>query len=201
MGIFNKKENKQALEEKRLEEKITREMRYKSFQKEMDKTIKESEAKMKQYRELALKAKAAGNKTQMTQAVKYMKFVQYNIDRAHSLKMQLDMAFMNTNFSTMMKGFVDSLSDFADGMKMEGTSAAEMAKNFSRFSVESQKFSSQVERFDSFIEDTESLFDDLMPSVESMSDSELEKELGLISKGDSSENITKIDELLKDLKG
>ena len=200
MAMFKRKDNKQELEEKRLEEKITREMKYKSFMKEMDKTIKEAEGKMKQYKDLALKAKQAGNKTQMTQAVKYMKFVQYNIDRAQGLKFQLDMAYMNTNFSGMMKGFVDSLSNFAEGMKLEGVSAGDMAKNFSRFSVESQKFSSQVERFDSFMEDTESLFDELMPSMDNLSDSELEKELGVLSQGDNSQSINKIDELLKDLK-
>ena len=161
--MFKRKETKQEAEENKLEAKINREMKYKNFQKEINKTIKEADQKLVEYKNMAIKAKQSGNKKQMNQAVKYMKFVQYNIDRAQSLKFQLDMAFMNTNFSGMMSGFVESLSSFADGMKMEGVSASDMAKNFSRFSVESQKYSNQVERFDSFMEDTESLLDELIP--------------------------------------
>lgn len=198
--MFKKKETKQDLDEKRLEDKINREMKYKTFQKELDKTIKEAEQKLIQYKNLAVKAKQSGNKNQMTQAVKYMKFVQYNIDRAQSLKFQIDMAYMNTNFSSMMKGFVDSLSAFSEGMKLEGVSASDMAKNFSRFSIESQKFSSQVERFDSFMEDTEGLFDELMPATDELSDDELEEAFGSFSSKETSESITKIDDLLKDLK-
>lgn len=203
MKFFNSKKSdkEEVTQEKRLEEKIKREMQYKSFQKNIEKLIKESEQKLEQYKTMAIEAKKRDNKSQVVAALKYMKFVQFNIDRAQSLKFQLDMAFMNTNFSSTMRDFVTSLSSFAEGMKLEGVTPGEMAKNFSRFSMETQKFSSQIERFDSFIEDTESVFDDLMPSEETISEADIDQmfnELNIPSK--TSVNVSKIDELLKDLK-
>ena len=203
MKFFNSKKSdkEEVTQEKRLEEKIKREMQYKSFQKNIEKLLKESEQKLEQYKTMAIEAKKRDNKSQVVAALKYMKFVQFNIDRAQSLKFQLDMAFMNTNFSSTMRDFVTSLSSFAEGMKLEGVTPGEMAKNFSRFSMETQKFSSQIERFDSFIEDTESVFDDLMPSEETISEADIDQmfnELNIPSK--TSVNVSKIDELLKDLK-
>lgn len=200
--LNNKKTDREEVtQEKRLEEKIKREMQYKSFQKNIEKLIKESEQKLEQYKAMALEAKKRDNKTQVVSALKYIKFIQFNIDRAQSLKFQLDMAFMNTNFSSTMRDFVTSLSSFAEGMKLEGVTPGEMAKNFSKFSLESQKFSSQIERFDSFIEDTESIFNDLVPSDQSISESDIDQmfsELNISS--NTSSNVSKIDELLKDLK-
>jgi hypothetical protein len=199
--IFNKKRQEVSPEESRLEEKIKREMQYKDFQKNIDKTVKEASQKLEQYKKMAVEAKNRGNNQQLATALKYMKFVQFNIDRAQNLKFQLDMAFMNTNFSTTMKDFVTSLSSFAEGMKLEGVTAGEMAKSFSKFSLESQRFTSQIERFDSFMEDTETIFDELMPNVAEVNDSEIDEMLSSFSSSGQSQSIDKIDELLKDLKG
>ena len=199
--IFNKKKLEPSAEETRFEEKIKREMQYKDFQKNIDKTVKEAETKLEQYRNMALEAKNRGNKQQLATALKYMKFVQFNIDRAQNLKFQLDMAFMNTNFSSTMKDFVGALSNFSEGMKLEGVTAGEMAKSFTKFSMESQRFTSMTEQFDSFIENTESIFDELMPNASEVSDSEIDEMLSSMSSSGKSESISKIDELLKDLKG
>lgn len=199
--IFNKKKAEPSIEETRLEEKIKREMQYKDFQKNIDKTVKEADQKLEQYKKMALEAKNRGNKQQLATALKYMKFVQFNIDRAQNLKFQLDMAFMNTSFSSTMKDFVNALSTFSEGMKLEGVTPGEMAKSFTKFSMESQRFTSLTEQFDSFIENTESIFDELMPSVSEVSDSEIDDMLSSLSESGQSSSIDKIDELLKDLKG
>ena len=199
--IFNKKKNEPSIEETRLEEKIKREMQYKDFQKNIDKTVKEAEQKLEQYKKMALEAKNRGNKQQLATALKYMKFVQFNIDRAQNLKYQLDMAFMNTSFSSTMKDFVNALSTFSEGMKLEGVTPGEMAKSFTKFSMESQRFTSLTDQFDSFIENTESIFDELMPNATEVSDSEIDDMLSSLSDSGQSNSIDKIDELLKDLKG
>jgi len=198
---FNKSEKEEITQEKRLEEKIKREMQYKDFQKNIEKLIKESEQKLEQYKKMALDAKQRDNKPQVVSALKYMKFVQFNIDRAQSLKFQLDMAFMNTNFSSTMKDFITSLSSFAEGMKLEGVTPGEMARNFSKFSMETQRFSNQIERFDSFIEDTESIFDDLLPTEDNISEVDIDKMFDELKLSPAKvPNVSKIDELLKDLK-
>lgn len=200
MKMFNKKKNEkeELTQEQRLEEKIKREMQYKDFQKNIDKLVKESEQKLKQYQAMAIEAKNRNNKAQVVSALKYMKFVKFNIDRAQTLKFQLDMAFLSTNFSGMMKDFVNSLTSFADGMKLEGVSQVEMAKTFSKFSMESQRFSNQIERFDSFIEDTDSILGDLIPSEETISEEEIDKMFQEFNISPSTSNTADLDNLIKE---